>query len=159
MDYNTTTTWSAQGDPAVNASTWISPQDGSLTFRQGAKALVRDDDEVLLVRERREDGSTFCTLPGGGVEAGESRQECLQRECREELNCRVDVGIPVGACVYHHQTLPNTATVYAVFEATPAGNPRPNPREDIVACHWQDPNAPPADTLEPFQRVLSNISR
>jgi 8-oxo-dGTP diphosphatase len=158
MDHDTTTTWSVQGDAVVDGSTSASPQNESLVIRQGAKALVRDDDEVLLVTERRDDGSTFCTLPGGGVEAGESRQECLQREYREELNCQVDVGPPIGTCLYHHQTLPNTATVYTVFEATPAGRPRPNPREDVVACHWQDPNAPPAETLEPFQRVLANIS-
>ena len=64
MDHDTTTTWSVQGDAVVDGNTSASPQNESLVIRQGAKALVRDDDEVLLVTERRDDGSTFCTLPG-----------------------------------------------------------------------------------------------
>lgn len=128
----------------------------SPAFRVGAKALVRSGDQVLLVRERREDGSTFWTLPGGGVEPGEALRDCLQREFLEELGCRVGVGQRIATCLYYHRTLPNTVTLYSVFRTTPAGNPEPNPEEGIVEYAWRSPWDPPPTTLDPITRVLAD---
>ena len=130
---------------------------GGLQVRHGAKALVRNDGRVLLVRERREDDSTFWTLPGGGVEPGESYRKCLKREFREELGCRVAVESPISACLYQHTTLRDTVTLYSVFEATPMGAPRPNRAEGVVDCGWRQPATPPSDTLDPFQRLLHRL--
>ena len=46
-----------------------------------AKLVVRVGDSILMLR--RKDGSYI--FPGGHVEWGESLQECLRREAREEL--------------------------------------------------------------------------
>ncbi len=45
--------------------------------------LVARSGRVLLCRKRR--GTTLLILPGGKREAGESSEECLRREIREEL--------------------------------------------------------------------------
>jgi 8-oxo-dGTP diphosphatase len=41
------------------------------------------DGRVLLCRKKR--STSLLILPGGKLEEGETAQECLRRECREEL--------------------------------------------------------------------------
>lgn len=50
---------------------------------------------VLLMNERNE-----WELPGGRIELGESSQECLSREIREELNLDVQVDHPVDTYLF-----------------------------------------------------------
>lgn len=55
-------------------------------------AIVRDD-HILLIRYLRHDNDqTYWLFPGGGIEAGETEEECVQREMHEETNLRVSVG-------------------------------------------------------------------
>lgn len=122
-------------------------------LRFGAKALVTNDDRVLLIRERHDDGSPFWTLPGGGVEAGESLSECLTREIDEEIRCRASVGERVGRCVYRHTSRPAT-TVYAVFAATLESEPAPNPSERILDHAWLKPDELMSTTLDPVERFI-----
>ena len=54
--------------------------------RPAVRALVVDErGRVLLMRWVRDFGSTFWITPGGGVEPGESPEEALRRELREEV--------------------------------------------------------------------------
>jgi 8-oxo-dGTP diphosphatase len=60
-------------------------------------AVVRDASDRLLVA-RRAPGQHLEGLwefPGGGVEAGETAEEALTRELREELGVTADVGEPI----------------------------------------------------------------
>jgi ADP-ribose pyrophosphatase YjhB (NUDIX family) len=53
--------------------------------RRGVRALVVDErDRVLLLRFKRPHGSAFWITPGGGVEPGETEEQALFRELREE---------------------------------------------------------------------------
>lgn len=54
----------------------------SSIYRVAAKALILNDEGKILVVKESQD---FWSLPGGGIEHGESAQECLKREIREEL--------------------------------------------------------------------------
>ena len=49
--------------------------------RRRATVIAEQDDEVLLIREK---GASFFSLPGGGIEKGESVMEAALRELREE---------------------------------------------------------------------------
>ena len=54
----------------------------STIYRVVAKALITNsEDKVLVVKE----GQDFWSLPGGGLEHGESPQDCLKREIQEEI--------------------------------------------------------------------------
>ena len=125
-----------------------------LRVRHGAKALIRSGDAVLLVKERHADGSAFWTLPGGGVEAGESPVECLRRELREELDCRVLVGDRMDSVLYAHHSTDGALTRYSVHECSLASRPTPRPEEGTLECRWARPEAFPASTLPQF-RLLS----
>jgi 8-oxo-dGTP diphosphatase len=60
-----------------------------LVFRPSAYALIIDDGKMLLVNTRRT-GKYF--FPGGAVEVGESLEEALQREVKEETGLEIEVG-------------------------------------------------------------------
>jgi ADP-ribose pyrophosphatase YjhB (NUDIX family) len=54
---------------------------------------VIEGDRVLLIRHRHHaSGHSYWLLPGGGQEAGETPEECLRRELREETSLEVAVG-------------------------------------------------------------------
>lgn len=64
--------------------------------RRRVAAVIVRQGHVLMVRERgrgptgRHDGQEYWTLPGGGISPGETPEEALVREVREEvgLSCR-----------------------------------------------------------------------
>lgn len=64
-------------------------------MRERAAAIIERDGMVLMVRHRsrgasgRHDGEEYLTLPGGGVEVGESPADAVAREVAEEVGLRV----------------------------------------------------------------------
>lgn len=130
----------------------------TLQIRRGAKALVSRDNRVLLLQEEREDGSTFWSLPGGGVDGDESLRDCLRREVTEELSAGVAVREPVTTCTYLHTSLDETVTVYTVFEGELRSDPTPMRSEGIVDHAWVRPRDPPRSTLSPFEQFLAAVA-
>ena len=60
-------------------------------IRNTARALILQDDSILLLRkDGYEQGERFA-LPGGGQDPGETLEQALQRECLEEIGTRVDI--------------------------------------------------------------------
>jgi ADP-ribose pyrophosphatase YjhB (NUDIX family) len=77
--------------------------------RPAAYALVRRDDAVLLTRISVTGHHTGSwTLPGGGIDHGESPHEAVAREVREETGLEVEVGELLGVHDVHFSgTAPN----------------------------------------------------
>ncbi len=62
-------------------------------IRNTVKAICRNqNNDILLLLKRYEDGREAYTLPGGSQEAGETLFQTLQRECEEEIGCAVHAG-------------------------------------------------------------------
>lgn len=61
-----------------------------MTVRSSVQALILRERRVLVVVKRDEQGELY-VLPGGGQEFGETLEQAVARECREELGARVRV--------------------------------------------------------------------
>lgn len=58
-------------------------------MRPSAKAVIADEDRILLNHLRHPDAGDFYELPGGGIRLGESIRDALQREVKEETGYSV----------------------------------------------------------------------
>ncbi|MFB6176990.1 MAG: NUDIX hydrolase [Halobaculum sp.] len=128
------------------------------TLRNAAKGLVTCGDRVLLTAERHADGSLFWTLPGGGVESGETFRDCLRRELFEEIRCRVDTGQYVTTVLYHHRSRRRTVSRYAVFDCSLRSGLSANPTDGIDEYALFDPSDLPARTLPQIRQVIQTAS-
>jgi 8-oxo-dGTP pyrophosphatase MutT (NUDIX family) len=105
-------------------------------YRVSVKALVFDADRRLLVVQEQ---AGHWELPGGGWEHGESLEQCLARELREELDARlasVDLSTqrawvgPGASGRYHRLKLSVHATLASPFIKA---------RDEILAARWVTP--------------------
>jgi 8-oxo-dGTP diphosphatase len=82
-------------------------------------ALIRRGDEVLLVRQQGpNDPAASWALPGGVVEHGESLDEALKREVREETGLEV---LAIGPLLYVVQMVNGTKQSVSVGDVPQAG--------------------------------------
>lgn len=101
-------------------------------YRISVKALIRDEqNRILLVKE----GEDEWGIPGGGLDHGESVEQALRREMREEL----------GAEVAWYSSLPilaepgyvpeqNRWKFWVTYEVKLASEPKPG--ADVVEIGW-----------------------
>jgi len=66
-------------------------------LRKSARAILLNTDGAMAVQHLTKRG--FHKLPGGGVDVGESVEDALVREVREEVGCACSVGDLVGVVV------------------------------------------------------------
>jgi len=66
-------------------------------LRQAAKAVVFDNEGKIALLFVAKKG--YYKLPGGGVEKGESLEEALRRECREEIGCEIKITGEIGMTI------------------------------------------------------------
>lgn len=57
----------------------------------GVGAVIKKNDSVLLVKRKHEPGKDLWSIPGGLVELGETVQEAVKREVKEETGLEVEV--------------------------------------------------------------------
>lgn len=60
-----------------------------ITRYQGA--IIRDDHILLIKHREHASGHSYWLIPGGGIDAGESEEACVQREMQEETCLDVHV--------------------------------------------------------------------
>jgi A/G-specific adenine glycosylase len=104
--------------------------------------VLDDEGRVLLGRRGIEPFLGLWDTPGGFVEVGESLEECVRRELREEAGVEVEVGRLIAS-------VPDTygptgdATLNAFFECRLlSGDPQPD--DDVAELRWFAPDALPA---------------
>ena len=61
-----------------------------MSIRNSVKAIIIDNDKILLTKSK-DDLGIFYLLPGGGQEKFEDIHEALRRECYEEISCDIEI--------------------------------------------------------------------
>lgn len=74
-----------------------------MQLRVAAYAVIRDDDDRVLLAHWNEKGRSGWTMPGGGLEAGEDPEHAVRREVREETGYKVAVDDLLGI---HSRVIP-----------------------------------------------------
>jgi 8-oxo-dGTP diphosphatase len=67
-----------------------------------AAILERDGKIIIAQRKSSDHLSGKWEFPGGKIEAGETPEECLARELKEEFDIDVTVGEYLGSHVHHY---------------------------------------------------------
>ncbi len=86
-------------------------------------AVIERDARILVTR--RLPGTHlagYWEFPGGKLEAGETHDECLRRELREELDAEIEVGSKLHASRF---TYPSRAIELHFYSCTTLTEPRP----------------------------------
>ncbi len=111
--------------------------------RLGVRALVFEDDKVLLVRHH---SHTYWLAPGGLAERGESLSQTAVREVREETGCEVAVERLLGIYSMRHEGMTLRTAVFICRPLTSISN---NVTFEIAeARYW------PIDALPDTQGML-----
>jgi 8-oxo-dGTP diphosphatase len=117
-------------------------------FRIGVFALIFNDEGRILLGHRRD--VDWWNLPGGGMEAGETVDEALCREVREETGMEVEVGQLVG--VY---SKPQKQEVVLAFRCRVIGGTL-QPTEETRESRYFAPGALPANTLPKHRQRIED---
>lgn len=123
------------------------------TLAVGA-VLLRKDGAVLLVRRARPPAMGTWTLPGGKVEAGETPEQAVVREVREETGLSVTV-----VALVETVDLAREGFSYRILDYLCALGERAEPRarDDIDDVRWVLPDD--MASLSPTPEVLRVIAR
>src|SRR5271156_3370233 len=124
-------------------------------------AAVFRDSGVLVIRRARAPLLGHFSLPGGGVEVGETLAAALARELMEEVGIEAEIiafNRHVEA-IFHEGSQIRTHFVIASFVARwTRGEPRLS--DEVDAVEWIDPTDPlPSPRTPELGEVLANAAR
>ena len=111
-------------------------------------AIIKDD-HILLIRHREHDtGRSYWILPGGGIEPGETDEQCVCREMLEETHLTVAVErLLIGELIENPKVYTYKRTYLCSIisgEAKPGYEPEEEVQAEygIVEVKWFDLRAP-----------------
>lgn len=122
---------------------------GAPKFFVGVAAVCVEDGRVLLARHRL--GDPHWRLPGGFLQRGETIEDCVRRELREELGCAVEVLALVQVTAGYR-----TPRVEVVLRCRLIGAPGPLSGELLEARYFGPGELPPlrADQRRLIEKAL-----
>ena len=115
---------------------------------QGVQCLILSGDELLLIRHTY--GRLAWTLAGGGIKKGETKEEAVKREIKEELGLDIT---PEYRGEFTHNTEYKIDTVYCFVVTIEKVEPKID-RGEIKEAKWWNINNLPKDHSRRLERVL-----
>lgn len=101
------------------------------SFTMGAIAVVEYDGKILALRQLHRRG---LSLPGGLVDRGETPQQAVVREVREETGLQVTSG-----AVYAVSVAPRRRQIDVIFRIECTQEPPVRPASEATSYEWIDP--------------------
>jgi 8-oxo-dGTP diphosphatase len=100
------------------------------------QAAIMQGNQVLLIRHQEHaSGRSYWLLPGGGQEPGETEEECVKREMREETG--LEVRVERLLCRYPSHSPSAVYRFYNTYLCTPlSGEARPGYEPEPEASAW-----------------------
>lgn len=119
-----------------------------------AAAVIERSGKVLIARRKKGDRfEGLWEFPGGKIEAGESPEECLRRELREELGVEIEAG--EFLCSVPFETSGLSIELMAFRTSLAAGEVRCHDHDEIC---WVEPeHLMDFDLTEPDHRVVAIV--
>lgn len=123
--------------------------------KRGAQVVIFTPDRSQTLLIKREDFRVW-TVPGGGIEAGETAAAAAQREALEETGCSVAIDYYLGE--YWRPQLPNGGSLIDAFVGHVVGGDSSQHNWEAVAVEWFPVEQLPKRTLS-FARELIDDAR
>jgi len=98
-------------------------------------AVIGKEEKLLLIKEILEDGNEYWIFPGGGVKFGESLEDAIKREIKEELGMDIEIRKLIGFKEAIH-TKHNYHTIIFFFLANPLGELSINEKKILEARYF-----------------------
>lgn len=124
-----------------------------------AALVLRDDGQALFIRRAKEPAKGRLALVGGFVDPGESAEEALRREVREEVRLELD---DLRFLSSRPNDYPYQGTIYPVVDLVFVARAR-DPHQaaaldGVASLEWQDPRAVALDDLA-FASMRDAVAR
>ena len=119
----------------------------------GVGVIVMKDDKVLIGKRREKYGQGTWAFPGGGLEYGESFEDCAKRETVEEAGIEID-SVIFGAVINDVMKESGKHYVTVYMKANyPSGDPHPADGE-FEEWRWADWDNLPLPRFIPLENLL-----
>lgn len=99
----------------------------------GADIIIQRGDKLLLVQQRKAVAHGLWSYPGGHAESGETMEEALRREVKEELGTKLDQFQPLT--ITHIQTQSGHEIELHTYVGTIEGEIT-IPKHELMAYAW-----------------------
>ena len=106
-----------------------------------AKAVIQSDGKFLVIKQKVGDQEIW-DLPGGRVQFGESPNQTLHREIKEETGLDVDIVCPLGVWWFYRSMSDGDQVVCHTFLCEPQHTDiditrnNKDPEEEIIEHRW-----------------------
>ena len=114
----------------------MSLTSSSTIHKQIGVAVINNQQGQILIDRRKQSGEMggLWEFPGGKIEPGETIEECIKREVKEELDIEIEVGDRLTTISHAYKTF--NVTLYVHDCRHISGEPRPIECDEI---HWIEP--------------------